>query len=135
MNSLNSRLNGMLQSDWFGPLLVTVGAIAVVGWFNPSFLSPFNIQILLLAIAVNALIAYAQMIIIAIGQMNLSVGAIGGLVAICFGGLMEVWSVPWPIAAILALYACHTVGLQGHQFRHYRSTTVLRNTSNGKESG
>ena len=31
------------------------------------------------------------MIIIAIGQMNLSVGAIGGLVAISFTGLMEVY--------------------------------------------
>jgi len=108
---MNSRLNGMLQSDWFGPLLVTVGAITIVGWFNPSFLSPFNIQILLLAIAVNALIAYAQMIIIAIGQMNLSVGAIGGLVAICFGGFMEVWSVPWPIAAVLALLIGLLAGL------------------------
>ena len=38
------------------------------------------------AIAVNTLIAFSQMIIIAIGQMNLSVGAIGGLAAICFAG-------------------------------------------------
>ena len=47
-------------------------AIAVL---RPSFLSPFNIQILLLAIAVNMLIALSQMVIIAIGQMNLAVGA------------------------------------------------------------
>ena len=43
------------------------------------------------------------MIIIAIGQMNLSVGAIGGLAAISFAGMMEVWGLPWPIAALLAL--------------------------------
>jgi ribose transport system permease protein len=92
-----------LQSDWLGPLLVTVFAIIIVGWSYPAFLSPFNIQILLLAIAVNAMIAFAQMIIIAIGQMNLSVGAIGGLVAISFAGLMEVWQVPWPLAALLAM--------------------------------
>lgn len=95
--------SGFWQSDWFGPLLVTVAAIAIVSFFNPAFLSPFNIQILLLAIAVNAIIAYAQMIIIAIGQMNLSVGAIGGLAAISFSGFMEVWQIPWPIAAIMAL--------------------------------
>ncbi len=104
---MKSILADFMQTDWFGPLLVTVAAIAIVGWFHPAFLSPFNIQILLAAIAVNAVIAYAQMIIIAIGQMNLSVGAIGGLVAISFAGFMEVWQVPWPIAAILAL----TIGL------------------------
>lgn len=91
------------QNDWFGPLLVTVLAIAVVGALNPAFLSPFNIQILLLAISVNAMVAFSQMIIIAIGQMNLSVGAIGGLAAISFAGMMEVWGIPWPLAAILAL--------------------------------
>lgn len=91
------------ESDWFGPLLIILVAIAVVGTLNPSFLSPFNIQILLLAIAVNALIAFSQLIIIAIGQMNLSVGAIGGLSAIAFGGMMEVWGLPWPLAASLSL--------------------------------
>lgn len=91
------------QTDWFGPLIVTVMAIVIVGALNPSFLSPFNIQILLLAISVNAMIAYSQMIIIAIGQMNLSVGAIGGLAAISFAGMMEVWGMPWPVAAVLAL--------------------------------
>lgn len=100
---MKRQLNRYLQSDWFGPLLITIAAIALVSWFNPSFLSPFNIQILLLAIAVNAIIAYSQMVIIAIGQMNLSVGAIGGLVAISFSGFMEVWSIPWPIAAVMAL--------------------------------
>jgi len=90
------------HSDWFGPLVVTLAAIAIVGVLNPSFLSPFNIQILLLAISVNAMIAFSQMIIIAIGQMNLSVGAIGGLAAISFAGMMEVWGLPWPLAATLA---------------------------------
>lgn len=91
------------HSDWFGPLLITAAAVIIVSALNPSFLSAFNIQILLLAISVNVMIAFSQMIIIAIGQMNLSVGAIGGLAAISFGGMMEIWGIPWPIAAILAL--------------------------------
>jgi ribose transport system permease protein len=100
---MNSQFSSYRESDWFGPLLITIAAIVIVGWFNPAFLSPFNIQILLLAVAVNALIALSQMVIIAIGQMNLSVGAIGGLAAIAFGGMMEVWLLPWPVAAFLAL--------------------------------
>ena len=54
---------------------------------------------LLLAVAVNTLIAFSQMIIIAIGQMNLAVGAIGGLAAISFAGMMQVWGLPPPLAA------------------------------------
>ena len=100
---MNPKLKAVFETDWFGPLVVAILAIILVGSFNPSFLSPFNIQVLLLAIAVNALVAYSQMIIIAIGQMNLSVGAIGGLAAISFAGMMEVWGLPAPLAAILAL--------------------------------
>lgn len=99
----SSSLSRLSRTDWFGPLLVTLLAIAVIGGFSKGFLSPFNIQILLLAIAVNALIAFSQMIIIAIGQMNLSVGAIGGLAAISFAGSMEVWGLPVPLALLVAV--------------------------------
>ncbi|MCX5515398.1 ABC transporter permease [Kaistia algarum] len=98
-----------LRADWFGPLVVTVVAVVGIAMFNPSFLSPLNIQVLLLALAVNGLIAFSQMIIIAIGQMNLSVGAIGGLAAISFAGMMQVWGIPAPIAAVLAM----AIGLAG----------------------
>jgi ribose transport system permease protein len=96
-------LSRLGRADWFGPALVTVLAVALFGALRPAFLSPLNIQVLLLAVAVNALVAYSQMIIIAIGQMNLSVGAIGGLAAISFAGMMEVWGLPAPLAALLAL--------------------------------
>ncbi|HEX4766290.1 MAG TPA: ABC transporter permease [Lichenihabitans sp.] len=92
-----------LRTDWFGPLLVTILAVILVSAFDPSFLAPFNIQVLLLAVAVNALIAFSQMIIIAIGQMNLAVGAIGGLAAISFAGAMQVWGLPPLLAAIMGL--------------------------------
>ncbi|PZX17078.1 monosaccharide ABC transporter membrane protein (CUT2 family) [Palleronia aestuarii] len=98
-----SRISQLSRTDWFGPLLATLLAILVVRGFSETFLSPYNIQILLLAIAVNALIAFSQMVIIAIGQMNLSVGAIGGLAAITFAGAMEVWGLPAPLAVMLAL--------------------------------
>lgn len=99
----NFSLSRIARADWFGPLLATLIAMAVIRSFSPNFLSSFNIQTLLLAIAVNALIGFSQMIIIAIGQMNLSVGAIGGLAAIAFAGMMEIWGFPAPVAAVLAL--------------------------------
>ncbi len=100
---MNPAVSRIIRTDWFGPFVIALAAIAIVAAFNPSFLSPLNIQVLLLAISVNALIAFSQMSIIAIGQMNLSVGAIGGLVAISFAGMMEVWGFPAPVAATLAL--------------------------------
>ena len=54
----------------------------MIGRFHPAFRLRFNIYVLLVGIALTTLIAMAQMVIIAIGQMNLSVGAIGGLAAI-----------------------------------------------------
>jgi ribose transport system permease protein len=96
-------LSQALRSDWIGPLAVMLLAIAFVTAFNRDFLSPFNIQVLLLAVAVNTLIALAQMVIIAIGQMNLAVGAIGGLAAISFAGTMQVWGLPPLPAAVVAL--------------------------------
>ena len=52
------------------PALAIVSLLGVLGIaaLNPSFLSPLNFNVLLLAIAINALIAMAQMIIFAIGQ-------------------------------------------------------------------
>lgn len=98
-----TRIIHLSRADWFGPLLATIIAIALIQGMSANFLSAYNIQILMLAIAVNALVAFSQMIIIAIGQMNLSVGAIGGLAAISFAGAMEVWGLPAPIALSFAM--------------------------------
>ena len=43
--------------------------------------------------------------------MNLSVGAIGGLAAISFAGMMEIWGLPWPVAAFLSLAIGLVAGL------------------------
>ncbi|MFZ0601202.1 MAG: ABC transporter permease, partial [Roseiarcus sp.] len=91
---MTAAFSRFLRTDWFGPLAIIVAASIGISIFDPSFLSLFNIQILLLAASVNCVIAMSQMVIIAIGQMNLAIGAIGGLAAICFAGLMQVWGFP-----------------------------------------
>jgi ribose transport system permease protein len=108
---MNGTISGLARTDWFGPLVIIVVASAMISVFDPSFLSPLNIQVLLLATSVNAVIAMSQMIIIAIGQMSLAIGAIGGLCAISFAGLMEVWHVPPLVAAAAALAIGAAAGL------------------------
>ena len=91
------------RTEWFGLLLVAVVGALVLAVVRQSFLSPFNIYVMLLGFSLSVMVALSQMVIIAIGQMNLSVGAIGGLVAISFAGLMEVFGVPIPLAIVVAL--------------------------------
>src|SRR4051812_28613646 len=93
-------MNRVFDNDWVGPALVCLIAVVAISLLQPSFLSPFNILVLLSAIAVNMVVALGQLVIIAIGQMNLALGAFGGLVAICFAGRMELYGIP-PIAATL----------------------------------
>lgn len=92
-----------LKQDWIGLLVVVVVAGTGIALAKPAFLSSYNLQVLLATVAINAMIAYSQAIIIAVGQMNLSIGAIGGLAAISFAGAMEVWGLPVPLAIALGL--------------------------------
>ncbi len=96
-------LSALLDNDWIGPGLVSLAAVIGISLFQPSFLSPFNILVLLSAISVNMVIALGQLVIIAIGQMNLALGAFGGLVAICFVAVMELYGVPAPLAVLIGL--------------------------------
>lgn len=96
-------LSRLFDNDWIGPGLACGIAIAAISALQPSFLSSFNIFVLLSAIAVNMVIALGQLIIIGIGQMNLALGSIGGLVAISFVALMQVWGLPPPLAIAAGL--------------------------------
>src|SRR5207237_1421060 len=70
---------GLLIVDLAGALLLTV--------VTPSFTSTYNLFITGRDFSILLLVALAQMIVLAVGQMNLSIGAIGGLVAIVESGL------------------------------------------------
>jgi ribose transport system permease protein len=81
---------------------IVAGAI-VLAVVSPNFLSEFNFYVLLRSVCVSIIVAFAQMATLAVGQMNLSVGALGGLVAILFGGMMEVLGAPLWLAVPTAI--------------------------------
>jgi ribose/xylose/arabinose/galactoside ABC-type transport system permease subunit len=58
-------------------------------WSRPNFLTEFNIFVMLRSFCVSLLVAFAQMVMLGVGQMNISVGALGGLVAVSLGGMMD----------------------------------------------
>ena len=65
---------------------------------SPAFLTEFNLYVMLRSFCVVLVVAFAQMLTLAVGQLNLSIGALGGLVAIAVGGLMEKFGFPIALA-------------------------------------
>ena len=60
----------------------------------PNFLTEFNLYVMLRSLSVGLLVAFAQMVTLGVGQMNIAVGALGGLTAIIFGATMELYGFP-----------------------------------------
>jgi ribose transport system permease protein len=61
--------------------------------------------------SVEITIAFAQMVALSAGEMNLSIGAIGGMVAMFVGGMMEVLGLPPLVAITLGLILAVLLGL------------------------
>ena len=95
-----------------GILLAVILGIVALSIATPTFNTEFNWFVLLRSICVVALAAFGRdMIMLGVGQMNLSVGALGGLVAILVGGMMDAWGVPAIPAACIAVLVGGAAGL------------------------
>ena len=90
-----------LKKSWtrYGLFLVVFAFWSFFIWRAEGFLTEFNMFTLLRFASVQITIAFAQMVALSAGEMNLSIGAIGGMVAMFAGGMMEVLGMP-PLAAI-----------------------------------
>ena len=93
----------VLHADWTGLLAAIVAGAIVLTVVSPNFLSEFNFYVLLRSVCVSIIVAFAQMVTLAVGQMNLAVGALGGMTAILFGGMMEVFGAPLWLAVPAAI--------------------------------
>ena len=71
---------------------------------SPSFLTPYNMFNVARTASLYVFVALGQAIVIVIGAMNLSLGAIGGLSVVVTGFCMDRMGFP-PIVAILAALA------------------------------
>jgi ribose transport system permease protein len=93
----------LLRADWLGLAALVLLGGAALSLARPEFLTPYNIDVILVGFCLTIVIALGQGIIIAIGHMNLALGATGCLVAIAFGGAMQVWGLPVWLAVIFGL--------------------------------
>jgi len=103
------ELGRKLAQGEAGPLLVLlmVGAIWTFFWFqNPRFLSPGNLTNLMLQQAAVATISIGVVLILLLGEIDLSVGAVSGLCA----SVMAVLNVGRGVSPIWSLLAALLVG-------------------------
>ena len=98
-----TRLRGLAPGVALGLLFIDVMGMLVLSAVRPQFLSTYNLFVTGRDLSILLLVALAQMIVLSLGQMNLSIGSIGGLVAIIESGLMVRYGVPVPVALVAGL--------------------------------
>jgi len=101
------------QSD-LGPLPIVFGLIVIWLIFqraNDKFLSPLNLTNLMAQIAALGTIAVGAVLVLLLGEVDLSMGAVSGLCAAVMAVLNVEHGVPGPIAVLMGLLAGLIVGL------------------------
>ncbi len=98
-----TRLRSLAPGVALGLLLIDVVGMLLLSVVRPQFLSTYNLFVTGRDLSILLLVALAQMVVLSLGQMNLSIGSIGGLVAIIESGLMVRYGVPVPVALAAGL--------------------------------
>ena len=107
-----ARLLSMIQTANTGGLLfVILLLIATISAIAPSFLSPFNLFALTRNLASDAIIGFGMMVVLALGQMNLALGAIGVCAVMVTGYTLEQLGLPIPVAVLAALATGGLLGM------------------------
>ncbi len=86
-------------------IIATVVLFVVFSSATENFFTPFNQFNVWRAALQNVFIALGQAMVVLIGGMNLSLGAIGGLTVVILGHSIEILGFPVWVAVILALLA------------------------------
>lgn len=100
------------KSNAFSVSIIILCMVVVMCVIKRNYLSADNISALLKVLAVTTLVGISQMISIASGGMNVSIGSTGAMSAIFGGLLMQNAGAPVPVAilaGILTGIACGTV--------------------------
>jgi len=114
MSRIGRILAGLPLPRSSSALTVIVGLVVVWGLFqllNDNFLSPRNLSNLLLQIAVLGTLAIGMVLVLVIGEIDLSVGAIAGVSAATLAIAVTQWGVPAAVAILIALVVGALIGV------------------------
>ena len=91
-------------------LLFVLGFISLALTSGGVLLSGQSIRSFLAYLAIPILIGLAQMVVLAVGQPNLAVGAMGGATAAVMAQMMIVWETPIWVAMLSGLFVATLMG-------------------------
>ena len=101
--ALMNIVQRLFSQEWSALAAAILVGCVVLSLMSPAFLTEFNLYVMLRSFCVVLVVAFAQMLTLAVGQLNLSIGALGGLVAIAVGGMMEKFGFPIALAVAVGL--------------------------------
>ena len=108
---IRSGVIGVLASNLGGLALMTGIAAAAFSAATPGFTTPFNLFALTRVLAVDIILGFSMMVVLALGGLNLAIGAIGVAVAMAGGWMMQGLGFPIPVALLLGIMLGAAVGV------------------------
>ena len=98
-----SALAILVRNPLAGVFVALVVIFAVSALISPYFLSGYNMSVIARGLAFVGLVTIAQSSLMILGELDLSLGTIGGLCGVVSGMLMVQAGLPWGMALVLAL--------------------------------
>lgn len=98
-----SSLAGILSNPLAGVFVILVAIFAISAVLSPYFLTSYNLSVVARGLAFIGLVTIAQSSLMIIGELDLSLGVIGGLCGVVSGLLMVNAGLPPALAVPLTL--------------------------------
>lgn len=120
LTTLARAARGRIAQGELGPLPVVVGLAMIWTLFylqDPHFLTARNLSNLILQIAVTGTIAIGVVLVLLLGEIDLSVGSVAGVTAATLGVIVTVNHSPWWLGILAMLAVGAAIGaFQGFWF-------------------
>lgn len=102
-NAVSMNKKGFKFNNTLGVLAVIIVFSIFVQTQSPDFLSGANFITLARNASITILVGYGQMVVMAGGGMNVSIGGVGGLCAVIVGALIKRADMSWAIAIVISI--------------------------------
>jgi len=103
LNSMAQSLKGFRFTNTLGVVAVIAVLSVLVQFQSKDFFSLDNFITLARNCSITILVGYGQMVVMAGGGMNVSIGSVGGLAAVIVGALIKRADMPWAWAILIAV--------------------------------
>lgn len=102
-----SRVAGLFSNQMSGVAVALMGIFVISCFLSPYFLTSYNMLIVARTLAFVGLITIGQSLLMMLGELDISLGAIGGLCGVIGGKLM----VDMGVDPFLSFFLCVMVGM------------------------